>query len=87
MSDENKLIEACKAADLNLIKKHIDNGADINIKDNEDNTALIIACEKNHEEIALFIISKGANVSAQNKFSYTPLMWATLNKFCIFTIC
>ncbi len=43
-------------------------------------TAMIAACQENHEDIVKVLLRHGARVSIYNKFSkYTPLMAAARN--------
>jgi len=52
----------------------IDEGANVNAKDNDGDTALHIASGKGHKEIAELLIAKGADVSAKDEdIGATPL--------------
>jgi len=52
---ETPLFTASDEDHLNIVRMLLDAGADINIKNNEDKTALDIAIERNHDEIAELI--------------------------------
>ena len=45
----------------------------IQISDNEGNSPLHLACEDQHDSLALFLAKLGANVKALNKAEKTPL--------------
>uniref|UniRef100_A0AC34FJ21 26S proteasome non-ATPase regulatory subunit 10 n=1 Tax=Panagrolaimus sp. ES5 TaxID=591445 RepID=A0AC34FJ21_9BILA len=45
----------------------------IDIKDNEGNTPLHLACEDQNDSLAIFLAKSGANVKMQNKEEKTPL--------------
>lgn len=49
------------------IKILINKGIDINVKDNEGNTPLILAIDSNHISIASFLLKNSANVNAKNE--------------------
>ena len=62
--------------ELNLVKKFTSSGADIHIKDDEGNTALMYAAHKMNLEVIDFLIKKGLNVNSKNKLGETPLIFA-----------
>lgn len=49
-------------------------GADINARNNSNQTALYVAINTGRKEIAKWLIEKGADVNAKNNNGYTPLM-------------
>ncbi|XP_065921776.1 uncharacterized protein [Magallana gigas] len=74
------LIKAVSVGDLNCIKKLLDKGAKINIKDRQGNSLLhlsTLGARKSSSifEIVSFILDKGAcvHVNSKNKFKETPL--------------
>ena len=74
-----KLFWACKHGDIALAEEAIKNGADVNAKDKEGNTALIDAAgsiNKNNKEIVELLINSGADVNAKNNAGWTALMSA-----------
>jgi uncharacterized protein len=51
----------------------IEQGADLNAKDENGRTALMYAVEQNRTEAAQTLLAKGADVNAQDKFGMTSL--------------
>ncbi|BFZ03468.1 hypothetical protein BsWGS_06507 [Bradybaena similaris] len=73
------LIVSVKKGNVVIMKKLIENGADVNIKDNNENAALhhlLIVCPYDKEEILTFLLKAGSQVNCQNKDGLSPLMLA-----------
>lgn len=60
------------------VEKLLAHGADVNIQDNDGDTALHGAAENGDYEIIEMLLDKGANPNARNKQGGTPLMWAAV---------
>ncbi|WP_338405958.1 ankyrin repeat domain-containing protein [Wolbachia endosymbiont (group A) of Longitarsus flavicornis] len=58
---------------LNRVKGLITGGANLETKDNNDNTPLHNACNNGHFNVAKYLIEKGASLKAKNKDDKTPL--------------
>ncbi len=54
----------------------IDNGADVNIRNDEGYTPLHWAAGEGQKELVVILIVHGADVNAHNKRGWTPLRWA-----------
>ena len=54
-------------------------GADINIKDNDGNSALLLAMKKDDKDMIEFLIKNGADVKVKNKVGDSPLTFALRN--------
>ena len=78
------LIEAVEKQDFNLVKKLIENGANINEQNKDENTALMLAVMvnsnstnnfnlSNQHEIIKYLLDKGANIFHKNKYNYNIL--------------
>jgi uncharacterized protein len=72
----NVLLQGIWNCNIEAVKSAIDNGADVNCKEytvKEHPTALQLALKCGREEIARYLISKGANVNARDKKGDTCL--------------
>lgn len=63
----------CITGDLALVKKLIDSGVDVNLKNVVENTPLHWCAYTNREEIARLLIAKGANINTQDAYGNSPL--------------
>ena len=61
---------------IEAVKQHLADGADVNAKDEAGGTPLLNATLSGHREIAELLIAKGANVNAQLDDGKTPLDFA-----------
>jgi ankyrin repeat protein len=77
------VIECCfnavKEGLLELVKFLVENGADVNAKYKDNNTALLLACKKSHFDIVKYLVENGAAVNANDSRSSTPLILASKN--------
>lgn len=75
MSEE--LIWAIKNNDLNTIKQICEkDGFDINEELSNGRAALHYAADDGHEQIVAYLLSKGANVNALDRYGISPLLAA-----------
>ena len=70
------LVAAIRNADAQVVRKLLDNGADVNARDAEGNTPLILASFYASPECVELLIEKGADVNAANKAGATALIRA-----------
>src|SRR6516164_5843498 len=70
------LFTAIRNADAQAVRKLLDNGADVNARDPEGNTPLILASFYASPECLELLIEKGADVNSANKAGATPLIRA-----------
>ena len=63
---EEDLIYAARNGNLDLIKKSLRKGADVNYQDHRGETALICAARKNESEICQFLLGAGADITIAN---------------------
>ena len=70
------LLNAATDGNIEAIKQHLANGADVNTKDRYGRTALLYAAYRENKEAIELLIAEGANVNAKNKKGRTPLNWA-----------
>ena len=65
--------------DINEVQAAINEGADVNAKDESDFTALYLLLCYNREEIVELLIKSGANLNSQVRYGNTALMSAVNN--------
>jgi len=70
------IYDAANDGNIEAVKQHLADGADVNAKNDFGSTPLIAAALKGHKEIAELLISEGADVNAKNDRGQTPLDWA-----------
>ena len=69
-------VAAIRNADVPAVRKLLDNGADVNARDAEGNTPLILASFYASPQCVQLLIENGADVKAANKAGATPLIRA-----------
>eukprot|EP01129_Flabellula_baltica_P009433 TRINITY_DN3852_c0_g1_i2.p1 TRINITY_DN3852_c0_g1~~TRINITY_DN3852_c0_g1_i2.p1 ORF type:complete len:765 (-),score=119.64 TRINITY_DN3852_c0_g1_i2:53-2347(-) len=69
------------AASLDVVKRLLSSGADLNARDANQWNALHMAAVQNDCEIAEFVMMKGLSVDSKTKNSETPLIIASSNGF------
>ena len=67
---------AARDGNLEIVKKHLINGVDINAKDKEGSALLHKAVARGNEEIVKYLINNGANLNIKDQRKGTPLHWA-----------
>lgn len=70
------LLEAAKLGNLPKVKRLLDAGAEVNFKNKDGITALMVASARGHTEIVQALLAKGAEVNTQDKDGVTALMYA-----------
>lgn len=76
---ETSLTFSCKIGNIEVIKKLINLGIDVNTENRYGNTPLNIICSNNNinddEKLELIenLIEKGANINSEDRYGYTPL--------------
>ena len=71
-----ELVEKISQGMLDDAESLITKGYDVNAKDKDERSPLLVACDKGYEAIAKSLIESGANANAKDKFGYTPFDWA-----------
>jgi ankyrin repeat protein len=74
--DKAMLIEAVTGKDLPKIREIISAGAELEARDPQGRTALLLATHANAVEIAKALIAAGANVNAKDAIKDTPFLYA-----------
>jgi ankyrin repeat protein len=72
-----QLINAVKEGNLKKVIDLLENGADVNAKNNDGYTALMTASREGHKEIVELLIKNGADVNVKNNDGGTALMYAS----------
>ena len=67
------LVTAIRDADAQAVRKLIENGADVNARDAEGNTPLILASFYASPKCVALLLEKGADANAANKAGVTAL--------------
>jgi len=69
---------AAMNGNIEAVKRHLADGADVNAKNDFGSTPLIAAALEGHKEIVELLIAKGADVDAMNEAEVTSLHYAAL---------
>ncbi|MCL1876306.1 MAG: ankyrin repeat domain-containing protein [Synergistaceae bacterium] len=77
-AESAEFVNLCGVGTLQQIEAAIKEGADVNVKNNNGDTPLIMVAEKGNPEAIDMLIQAGADVNAINSDGWTPLMTAAL---------
>ena len=75
--DAEPLNDAAKEGNLDEVKRLIEEGANIEVRDSSRATPLYNALDRGNKDVVVFLILKGANVNVNCTEGYTPLHRAT----------
>jgi ankyrin repeat protein len=75
----NSLITTAYQGDVKTAIAQLDEGADVNARDCDGDTALMLAAERGHIELVKVLLKNGADVNAENFNGETALMRAAEN--------
>jgi len=76
LEDRPVLFLACENNDLAMVYHLIKNGADINQRDEEKRTPLMVAVSQQHIQIVVALLALHAKVNVQDAYQTTPLIYA-----------
>jgi ankyrin repeat protein len=76
---DEELENACIDGDLEEVKRLLDDGVDVNSKNNVGSTPLYLACTFRHANVVKILIDRGANVNINTKNGRTPFQQACEN--------
>lgn len=64
-----------------IVKILLKSGADVNITDNKNNTALMFACQTGRTTIVKLFLQKNVDIDAQNTYGNTSLIYSVLGNY------
>jgi ankyrin repeat protein len=70
---DHQLYQAIAKGDMGAVRVLLDNGANLEAKNERGDTPLFTAVENHNPEMVKLLLEKGANISAQNKYKETVL--------------
>ncbi len=76
----DSFLDEAGAGNRERIELFMKAGMNVNVKDNDGNTALMRASANDNFEVVRLLIKKGADVNAKDNDGYTALMAASSNK-------
>ena len=76
---DSDFLRLCISGGIKSVEEAITNGANVNAKDNDGWTALMLATLYNHAETAELLLKHGADVNAKNNDGWMVSMYAELN--------
>lgn len=79
ITGDNLLILSCKDKNIPLVKFLLEEGVDVNDKNDCGNTALMWACFVGSMELVKILFEKGADINHRNNCGYSGFMWACKN--------
>ena len=72
------LVTAAEKGDIPALTVLLEGGADIEQRNEQDDTALHTAAGKGHVEAVKLLLSRGADIHSRGQIGNTPLHWACL---------
>jgi ankyrin repeat protein len=78
-SIDQELIDAALENNLPEVSRILSVGADVNAKDNNGDTLLIVACCMGHSQVVIELLIHGAEAEAQDNHGWAPLHYACCN--------
>ena len=67
---------------VEIVRLLVENGAEVNNKNNDGTTALLWAASKGYLEIVRLLVENGAEVNSKNNDGTTALLSAASNEAC-----
>jgi len=78
-SDMNLLEEAAGGCELEACEKFLEEGADVNARDEDGSTPLLWAVLSGSQEVVELLIARGADINGKNNEGESPLHWAAIS--------
>ena len=77
----SSFLNLCASGNTQKVEAAINDGANVNAKNEYGTTALMEAAENGHTNVAELLIENGVDVNAKDDDDWTALMWATLKGY------
>lgn len=77
MGATSLILYVTKRGKVDIIKKWLNKGGDVNAKNNEGSTALTVAAESGHTELVKLLLAKNADPNVKTENGWTVLMYAS----------
>ena len=75
--EELSIYIAAMSGNIEAVKQHLNDGAEVNAKNSDGRTPLHLAAFGGHKEIVELLIAKGANVNVKFEDGKTALNWVS----------
>lgn len=76
LSNDEQLFQAIFQGDLKTVRDLLEHGVNVNVTDNDEETALSHAIQKRHTDMVALLLASGADVNKPLTYGYTHLMLA-----------
>ena len=73
---ENRFLEAATVGDVNVVKKMLADGIDVDVRNEENRTALMRCTRRGRKQVTQLLLDAGADVNAVDDNLKTPIMGA-----------
>jgi TonB family protein len=77
--DEAALLTAAREGRVDDVRTLLDQGLDVNARNEDDWTPLLFAAVGGHHEVVTLLLERGADVNVSNNVGWTPLIAAALS--------
>ncbi len=74
-------VKALESDDCSLCQFYINAGFDVNLRDANDWTPLMIAAFNGSEKVAILLVNHRADINATDRYGYAPIHWAAYNGY------
>jgi hypothetical protein len=66
---EAELLTSCERGDVDNVRRILDVGVDVDVRDSRGNTALMVACRNCQIDVVKLLLERGADVHARNSYA------------------
>ncbi|MFF2177506.1 ankyrin repeat domain-containing protein [Lysinibacillus sp. NPDC058147] len=75
----SKFLEAAEAGDIDTLNDYLKQGIDINSRNKQKRTAILIAAMNDQLEAVKFLIMEGADIDLQDQICLNPFLYGCIN--------